>query len=90
MRPNIPAFMPSIGSSQLVADTWGWPVTVPKLIVGVCASTFDTGASGMKYDPLAPESKIYVSLSSKIALFFFFSFVATLFSYLRCHFLEIL
>ena len=50
----------------------------------------ETGAFGVKYQPLAPESTISVSLSSKIAWSFFFIVRAVRFSNFRRHFGAIL
>ena len=86
MCPNIPGGIPWSSHSQLASDTWG--LYLHTHIWGACAFILDTKTSGKKYHPLAPESIISVSLSSKMS--FFFSFMAVLFANFCYHFLEIL
>ena len=61
--PNRSGGMPSSGNLHAIEESWDWHVVVPTHIVGACGLTFETGASGVKYHPLAPESTIAVSLS---------------------------
>ena len=49
------------GTSQDASDVCAWPVAVLMRIVAAVLFIFDTGASGLKYHPLAPESTIAVS-----------------------------
>ena len=57
------------GNSQDASDVCAWPVAVPTCIVAAVLFTFDTGAPGVKYHPLAPESIIAVScLDSLVAI----------------------
>ena len=70
------------GKSQDASDVCAWPVAVPTHIVAVFLFTFDTGASGVKYHPLAHESTISVSCLA--------SLVATRMANLRSHFRPIL
>ena len=74
------------GSSQEAEESWGWPVVVPTRICRACGFTLETGAFGVKYHPLAPESTIAVSLSSTIAWSFFLILRAVRFSNFRRYF----
>ena len=49
------------GNLQDATDVCAWPVAVPTRIVVAGLFTFDTGALGVKYHPLSPESTICVS-----------------------------
>ena len=54
---------------QDASEVCAWPVAVPTRIVAAVLFTFDTGAPGVKYHPLAPESTIAVScLDSLVAI----------------------
>ena len=56
--PNRPGGRSRRGNSQDASDYCAWPVAVPTRIVAVVLFTLDTGASGVKYNPLAPEYTI--------------------------------
>ena len=59
--PNRPVGRSGRGNSQDASDVCAWTVAVPTRIVAIVLFTFDTGASGVKYHSLAPESTIAVS-----------------------------
>ena len=59
--PNRPGGRSCRGNSQDAGDVCAWPVDVMTNIIAAVLFTFDTGASGVKYHPLAPESTIAVS-----------------------------
>ena len=92
--PNILCFNPDItcpkrpdgrsgrGNLQDASDSCAWPVSVPTRIVAAVLFALDTGASGVKYHPLAPEFTIAVSCLD--------SLVAIRMTNLRSHFPEIL
>ena len=88
--PNRSGGMSCNGSSQEAEESWGWPVAVPTRTCWACRLTLETGASGVKYHPLAPESTIAVSRSSKIAWSRFLILRAVRFSNFRRHFGAIL
>ena len=67
--PNRPGDRSGRGNLQDASDVCAWPVAVPMRIVAAFLFTFDTGASGVKYHPLAPESTIAVyCLASLVAI----------------------
>ena len=74
--PNRHGGMPSNGNLHDAEENWGWSVAVPTHILAACGLTLETGASGIRYHPLAPDSTIAVSLSSKIASLFVLIFLA--------------
>ena len=80
--PNRPGDRSGRGNFQDASDVCAWPVAVPTRIVATVLFTFDTGAPGVKYHPLAPESTIAVSCLA--------SLVAIHTANLRSHFREIL
>ena len=59
--PKRPGGRSGRGNSQDASDFCAWPVAVPACIVAAVLFTFDTGAPGVKYHRLAPESTIAVS-----------------------------
>ena len=67
--PNRPGGRSGRGNLQDASDVCAWPVVVPMRIVAAVLCTFYTGAPGVKYHPLAPESSISVScLASLVAI----------------------
>ena len=80
--PKRPGGRSGRGNSQDTSDVCAWPVAVPTHIFSAALFTFDTGAPGVKYHPLAPESTIAVS--------FLASLVAIGMANLRIHFRAIL
>ena len=88
--PNRSGGMSCNVSMQEAEESWGWPVAVPTRICWACGLTLETGAFGVRYHPLAPESTIAVSRSSKIAWSRFLILRAVRFSNFRRHFWAIL
>ena len=67
--PNSQCSRAGRGNSQDASDVCAWPVAVPARIVAAVLFTFDTGARGVKYHPLATKSTIAVScLVSLVAI----------------------
>ena len=80
--PNSPGGRSGRGNLQDSSDYCAWPVAARARIVDAVLFTLDTGASGIKYHPLAPKSTISVSCLA--------SLVAIRMANLRSHFREIL
>ena len=62
MWPNNPGGMSGRGSVQEASDCCALPVAVPTRILAAVRSTLATGAPVLKYQPLAPESTMAVSI----------------------------
>ena len=59
--PNMTGGRSGRGNLQYASDVCAWPVAVPTRIVAAVLFTLDTGAPGVKYHLIAPESTIDVS-----------------------------
>ena len=66
---NRPGGRSGTGNSQDASDAFAWPIAILTRILDAYLFTFDTGAPGVKYHPVAPESTIAVScLASLVAI----------------------
>ena len=82
ISPTMPGSRSGRGNSQDASDVCACPVTVLTRIVAAVLFIFYTGESGVKYQPLAPESTIPISCLA--------SLVDIIMANLRFHFWAIL
>ena len=66
--PNRPGSRPGRGKYQDASYYCAWTVAVPTRIVTAVLFKLDTGESGVKYHPLAPESTIAVSCLASLVV----------------------